>query len=401
MAEGGHPRITLDVLLLGKTGQGKSTTGNKLINADGGDGRRQVNRDELKVVWPLENETNSHQPAADGDIPKFKAGAGAQSVSDGCRVITNLETRYRVMDTQGFAPSNSRIAAVQANLGIIREVVGVSTDIQLAYHRVLYFLPYRHIPERADGHWQDELAVLWHYFGEDVFKNMVIVLTTRARRVTADSTPNNSQATCTANIDAVFDEGAEEELREVFEEALRGAISRREEAALPAFPPTIFIPSNATANDVAKIIRNVKVQEHEGINLRFRTSTCCRCSSVIRGRYYEGSTAKATPIEVDEKLVAEEKSACHPAIVPKHSRVEKFAGGMLHIITLGIPAAVQRVSNRPMKLWPWFTNSEMQCVQCKESPAMKGCIEVGKEYDGIVVQHDAKMMDIIVVDQKL
>ena len=76
---------------------------------------------------------------------------------------------------------------------------------------------------------------------------------------------------------------------------------------------------------------------------------------------------------------------------------------MLHIITLGIPAAVQRVSNRPMKLWPWFTNSEMQCVQCKESPAVKGCIEVGKEYDGIVVQHDAKMMDIIVtvVDQEL
>lgn len=255
--------------MLGKTGQGKSTTGNKLINANGHDADRQAARDDFRVDWPVDAE---HQQQPVVGIPSFEAAQGAQSVTRHCHVITNLATGYRVMDTRGFAPSDSESAANEANLSIIREVVGVSTDIGLAYHRVLYFLPYRDIPERADKYWQDELAVLWHFFGDNVFQNMVIVLTKRAR-----SNPRAARRRPTANIDDEFGEGAREELQEFFEEALREAIGRREgfEARRPYFPPTVFISSNAAAEDVAEVIRSVNVREPHGINLRFRKSTCC------------------------------------------------------------------------------------------------------------------------------
>lgn len=72
---------------------------------------------------------------------------------------------------------------------------------------------------------------------------------------------------------------------------------------------------------------------------------------------------------------------------------------MLHIVTLGVPLTIQRIIKWPKKLWPWFTNSEEHCDKCKNDPQVKGCIKVSQLYKGIVVQHNAEMMDIIVVDQ--
>ena len=391
MAEGGCSKPLLDVLLLGKTGQGKSTTGNKLINADGEDAGKQRTHGDLKVDWPENDET------AAGKIPSFEAKAGAKSVTNGCRVITNLAEGYRVVDTRGFAPSDVDVAAFKANLEIIRDVVGVTADVGLKYDRVLYFLPFRDIPERADRYWQDELAVLWHYFGVDVLKNMVLVVTKRARK---DETERKEP---TMKIDDEFGEGAAKEMIEFFEEALKGAIKQREDADVPDCPPVVFLPSNATAEDVAAVVRDVKVGAPEGIELRFRSSTCCKCASVIRYRC-EGSGSSATPVEVVENPRQQEESTCHPAIIPKYSTLVKIAGGSLHIATLGIPAAVKYTFKWPKKLWPWFTNSETHCVNCKKAPNESGCITVGATYktktdDEIVVQHNSEMLGIIPLDQ--
>ena len=375
---------------MGKTGIGKSTTGNKLINADGKEAKRQVTDSELKVVWPVDYRT------AAGEIPHFEAGASAKSVTNRCRVITNLATSYRVVDTRGFAPSDADIPVVDANLDFIREVVGVTADVCLKYHRVLYFLPFRDIPERADKYWQDELAVLWHYFGVDVLRNMVLVVTKRARK---DETERKEP---TMKIDDEFGEGAAEEMKKVFGGVLKAAIKQREDADVPDCPPVVFLPSTATAEDVAAVVRDVKVCEPDGIKLRFRSSTCCNCASVIRYRC-ERSGSSGTPVEVVKNLRQQEKSTCHPAIIPKYSTLEKIAGGTLHIATLGVPAAIKYAFEWPKKLWPWFTDSEEQCTNCKKAPKAKGCITIGEtnkiKGNEITVRHNSEMLGIILFDE--
>ena len=42
---------------------------------------------------------------------------------------------------------------------------------------MLYFYPHRGTPEKVDGALQEELKVMYYYFGEEIFKCMVIVLT--------------------------------------------------------------------------------------------------------------------------------------------------------------------------------------------------------------------------------
>ena len=392
------PKSTLDVLLLGMTGRGKSTTGNKLINADGKDAKRQLTRGELKVVWPMPDGTAADPNSKQQQIPHFEAGAGAKSVTNCCRVITNLATGYRVVDTRGFAPSDVDIPAVEGNLEIIRDMVGVTTDVGLQYHRVLYFLPFRDLPERADKYWQDELAVLWHYFGVDVLKNMVFVVTKRAPR-----SGKEKYTKPTTDIDDVFGEGSTEEMVEVFEESVKCAIKRREDTDAPDCPPVIFLPSTATAEDVAAVVRDVKVREPSGIKLRFRSSTCCKCASVIRYRC-EGSGSSGTPIEVVKNIRPQEKSSCHPAIIPKYSRLEKVAGGTLHITTLGVPAAIKHAFKLSKKLWPWFTNSKVHCANCKKAPNRNGCITIGETYkikkgNEITVRHNSEMLGIILLDE--
>ena len=65
----------------------------------------------------------------------------------------------RVLDTPGFSPSNVEAGATtyQINLQIFRWIVREQLDPKknMAVQRLLYFLPNRGIPEKADGTLQD------------------------------------------------------------------------------------------------------------------------------------------------------------------------------------------------------------------------------------------------------
>ena len=302
MAEGAALKL-LNVLLLGRTGVGKSTTGNKLLNVDGENAANQATEGKLKKEcpgmdngWTLTSSSPMHAC--------FNAERGSNSVTQRSEIIVNTEAGF-VVDTRGFAPSYSMRNVFLENLQIMREVTASVKGLVL--HRILYFLPQRDIPERADGFLQEELAIMWYYFGELVFRNLVIVITAPPRSAAANS-----------NVDTHFGVGATFGVQKIFLEALRNAIHGREDATLSPCPNIVFIRFRASSESVAEIVRDAKVHVPDGIRLDFRKTTCSKCASVIHVRRRRDA-ASIVGVEVEEGIICiPEESKCHPAFIPKY-----------------------------------------------------------------------------------
>lgn len=369
----------LGVILLGKTGQGKSTTGNKLIDADGNNAEGQASEGILSRLWPR-NDRCSDTPLC------FDASDGIESATKGCAVITNKATGFRVMDTRGFAPSDVDTNAYLANLQIIREVVEVSDELGLKYHKVLYFMPERDIPCRADAYLQEELAVLWHFFGKAIFKNMVIVVTVSSRYRTQN----------TSFIDE-FGEGAKHKVETIFSQALKNAIHSREAASLPPCPSIVFISHTASNRVVADIVRDAEVREPNGINLEFQSTTCCKCASVI---YFRKRKDTETPAGVEEEvgiIKLPEESHCHPVLIPKHSKLVRITGTVVHILAVGT-LRIAEVWRKKQILPSYFGTPEEKCASCEFAPRVKGCMKVGSMYKELKVEHEHKQRALKAVD---
>ena len=95
-----------DILLLGRTGQGKSTPANKLLQTD----VAFLDANPYTQHYISEEiQANSGEPghAAGGGEEEskviFKTGKGIESVTGKCKLVSNVVTNIRVLDTPGFA----------------------------------------------------------------------------------------------------------------------------------------------------------------------------------------------------------------------------------------------------------------------------------------------------------
>ena len=71
-----------------------------------------------------------------------------------------------------------------------------------------------------------------------------------------------------------------------------------------------------------------------------------------------------------------EESKCHPNFIPKHTIVTKILGGLAHIVTFCVFAAIG--SCYEMSFWPGFTNLDKVCTVCRRPPGEIGCSVVGE-----------------------
>ena len=324
------------VMLIGKTGMGKSTTGNKLLNAVTGDNPK--GNKWIKQMWPQENV---------GSL-KVATNPAAASVTKNCSLMGTMDGEIRVLDTEGFAGSDSEDVH-RGNLQVARAIAGVSEALDLSYDRVIYFLPVRGKLEKADRSIQDEIEVMWHYFGDGIFQNMVVA-TTVQEGIPSTNAPKG------------------EEVRRDFSTAMHLALTRRG-VRPPPCPPVIFLPLKRNSSALRKDIKAAVVG---GIAFKpqFRKDLCAKCAGQLKLR---GSIVVEVR-ESDGGIRGENYSKCHPVFIPKYSTLTKIVGGIGHIAALGTVKFYGWMAGK--RTWPGLFNSEEVCANCKNEPGSKGCMRV-------------------------
>ena len=132
---------------------------------------------------------------------------------------------------------------------------------------------------------------------------------------------------------------------------------------------------------IEELIKRQK-QKHRGRKLQFR-DRCVRCSSKLI--YENTKTRGRVPVRVVvnegtelEETIPYSDSKCHPHLLPKHSTITKFMGGVAHVATLGIFVGIGKA--RGKKLWPGFTNHDEFCAGCQGPPSAAGCMQVNKNF---------------------
>ena len=328
-----------DVLLLGGTGQGKSTLANKLVSSD-------------------ESNTPLSELSTQDEV--FETGDGAASMTKGCKSFYSVTTRIKVTDTPGFS-----IDDFSENLKIFKEIILEQKQCELEFRRVLYVLPSRGPIETIDV-LKEEIRLMHGFLGLGVFNIMVIIATHQKQKARED--PN-------------FDESDIRQTELAFMTAFKEVI---EGDTLPKCPPILYLPFYGEMDLIkeikkAPVIHDNPLKPQDGDDA---ISQCTQCSAkIIHGL----STAGSTPLRVvlnegeeNETILLHKDSKCHPQFIPAHYTATKIIGGLGHIATLGIFAGIGAL--RGKEVWPTFTNTDKICVACNKPPGTEGCTKINEMF---------------------
>jgi energy-coupling factor transporter ATP-binding protein EcfA2 len=360
-----------DVLVIGRTGMGKSTLANKLLGInpetkvlfEAGEGMTSVIK-----KWDIEGDSNLY----------FEIGESNESVTKTCKVLSNENTMIRVLDAPGFndVDMTQAYGVTRGNSQCFRWILQALRQHDLRFSRILYLFPVRGLPERADGTIQEEIKVMHDCFGQRIFDLLVIAVTNNKRE---------------RYQQAGF---LEDDLREI-KEIFLGAYEAATESDLPKCPPIIYVPfiedhtsisNRITGAEVISdaeylsfspeypIYRDIDKSGKEAGNIS--TDLCKNCAILIITE--KSPTGGEVSVHVrcqndrEDEAKAYDTSSCHPFFVQKYSRFAKITGGIFHIITLGFSLLCYSWT------WPGFTNSEKVCVRCRQPAGYDGCCPVKK-----------------------
>ena len=348
-----------DILLLGRTGMGKSTAGNNMLY-DAPQGADKL------TAWKLAGiPEGEERQLADVMSPTFKHTPNSpDSTTTECELLSNDDAKLRILDIPGFQSSdykhqseeerNTTVTPYRANLGIMRQIVRIQARFGLVFKCALYFLPVRGTLERADAVIQEEIKVIRHFFGDTIFEIMVVIATLPKRQSKKKGFYEEDIAE------------TEQTLRRAFELAFE----RQEEGPALPEPPVHYISLEDSGAEILQKITSIQLRNSRGLQLVFQKNTCVRCAvkvSSIHGR-------KVCFFDDEGPPIVYEETKCHPLLIPKYTTLTKFMGGVAHIITLGIPYKLGKAK------WPFFSNSDEKCPACGMPPGAEGCHAVGEQW---------------------
>ena len=386
-----------DIMIIGRTGMGKSTTADKLIiaNPDGHDYRGEQHVDEIVTVDHVKMSDLSMWLIADAEgetnrvVERLKNLVRFRSLDDshkevnqmyrrasnpttGSQVVSNDTTRLRVLDVPGFFGMDIATTAsgrktstgdrvTRSGLLIMREVLRIQASMRMKFRRIIYFIPERGTLERSHKVLMMELEQLGHYFGKSIFECMVLVATESPdvyKYLPENVTP--------------FDDEASTATKASFEEALVQVLP--DDELLPDDkPPIVFISMHDTCERILEKIKRAPVVREE-LRLEFDHRTCICCGLRAKILKYKNGKRKRVACYVGDNpsgLVPYEESCCHPLIISKYWTITKIVGGIAHFIT----------RKKYEGKWPNFRNPDDEvCIDCGKPPSDPGCKKVGSRY---------------------
>ena len=275
-----------DILVIGKTGMGKSTTSDKLtianpgrINYIGEQHCEEVKQDSRLLmsdlsIWVIAEREKDHCIRRLKNLVMFRGlSEPHREVNDFYntstdqtskpQLISNESTMVRVLDVPGFFGSSFESGlettaknVTTAGLGIMREILQIQATMQMKFKRIVYFLPERGPLERAHKVLQMELEVMVHYFGKLIFDCMILIATVSPdvyKYIPPDTTP--------------FSDDARRKTEHFFHETL-SRILPIDECPSKDKPPIVFISMHDTCEDILRKIKDAPVIT-DGITLKF------------------------------------------------------------------------------------------------------------------------------------
>ena len=405
-----------DIMLIGKTGLGKTTTADKIllanttgkdyssdqpepndsIEVDGTNEAPKLHHEDLSM-WHVSDEAGDTEMVqkrlknlvfcrslADPhrEVNRMREQSGMTKY---CELLSNDTSKVRVLDVPGFFGSETKItgkdlyaraeAVVSCNLQIMRKILHIKEVYNFKFNRIIYFLPEQGVLNRHSQILQMDIEAMETYFGHSIFDCMVVAVThpTSTYRYFPEGSDLYSQ----------------EDYKTTqfhFQEALCTVFGDSSEVPKP---PIVFLSYRETCDKMLDLIKQAKIVR-EGVELSFNTSKCARCDITIKKVKAKMSTSKeahgnetknsrAVPVCTNSVLMCTNsqrneipynETTCHPMIIPRYTKSQRIAGGIAHLITLG----------QFKGKWPSFKSFEEVCNACRGSPGTRGCKKIGAIY---------------------
>ena len=362
----------INCLLIGKTGIGKSTTGNKMIGFY--DSESEISRYKYRHYGLNCSEVRTVEKSIDSQHIVFEEGdiGSIVATTKQSKLLENTYLDVKVLDVCGLASTSCNMYSnvYQENLSIFRDILRVQEHHNLRFNRVLYFLPNRRFPEKADAILQDELRVMHYFFGEDVFECMIIVLTSSPLTLQEDSLVITAK------------------MKNHTEEVFLAAVLTSTGISLRCCPPIIYIAKNHSGVKIRSMVKSATVSRISGLSLKFKEDICINCAITIISTVTKNEKHRVAINEIDSEEKEYERTKCHPRF--KNSENHKINVRWLVLSTVKnlIPSHISRLSEI--------------CVNCGKSPGTPGChlVDMKYEYQGgeLVVQHTNRTENLKAMD---